>query len=196
MLCDSLIKAKKGGEDLVKTYATYVKENYVEGFGVSVASYNQERLKNTSNADRMWLFQVCTEVAYFQVAPANDSVRSSGVNTSYHLNLCKNGFGNGIYPDVDGTNLYYGGKKIAGSKIVFANGSQDPWRHASKQTSSPDMPSYIIACHNCGHGTDMRGCPQSPLVPEGDAKNCSSYDEVLKVRNEMMKHMDLWLSQC
>lgn len=26
----------------------------------------------------------------------------------------------------------------AGSKIVFANGSQDPWRHASKQTSSTD----------------------------------------------------------
>jgi len=26
---------------------------------------------------------------------------------------------------------------LAGSKIVFANGSQDPWRHASKQTSSP-----------------------------------------------------------
>lgn len=29
------------------------------------------------------------------------------------------------------------------------------------------VPSYIISCHNCGHGTDMRGCPQSPLVPEG-----------------------------
>lgn len=26
----------------------------------------------------------------------------------------------------------------AGSKIVFANGSQDPWRHASKQKSSKE----------------------------------------------------------
>jgi hypothetical protein len=26
----------------------------------------------------------------------------------------------------------------AGSKIVFANGSQDPWRHASKQISSKE----------------------------------------------------------
>jgi hypothetical protein len=26
----------------------------------------------------------------------------------------------------------------AGSKIVFANGSQDPWRHASKQKSSDE----------------------------------------------------------
>ncbi|KAF6136437.1 hypothetical protein GIB67_028656 [Kingdonia uniflora] len=121
----------------------------------------------------------------------------------YHLDLCKNVFGEGIYPDVDATNIYYGGtniagtlladllskalsqftntvkfedgfnsmilgmkkrqpqcmmikvtrdndvsnevvkesrcgEKISGSKIVFTNGSQDPWRHASKQTSSPD----------------------------------------------------------
>jgi hypothetical protein len=26
----------------------------------------------------------------------------------------------------------------AGSKIVFANGSQDPWRHASKHKSSEE----------------------------------------------------------
>lgn len=29
------------------------------------------------------------------------------------------------------------------------------------------VPSYLISCHNCGHGTDLRGCPQSPLIPEG-----------------------------
>lgn len=98
---------------------------------------------------------------------------------SYHLDLCKNVFGPGVYPDVDATNLYYGGRRLAGtstscvwiffylvyrlfkihfmlcinnpnvslfllllmgicsgSKIIFSNGSQDPWRHASKQTSS------------------------------------------------------------
>ncbi|KAJ0914617.1 hypothetical protein HanPSC8_Chr06g0240611 [Helianthus annuus] len=51
--------------------------------------------------------------------------------------------------------------------MVFTNGSQDPWRHASKQVSSPSLPSYLITCDNYGHGTDLRGCPQSPLVPEG-----------------------------
>uniref|UniRef100_A0A803NB34 Serine protease EDA2 n=1 Tax=Chenopodium quinoa TaxID=63459 RepID=A0A803NB34_CHEQI len=92
----------------------------------------------------------------FSVAPANDSIRSSKVDTRYHLDLCKNVFGDGVYPEVDETNLYYGGTKIAGTKIVFTNGSQDPWRHASKQISSPDMPSYVVTCHNCGHGTDLR----------------------------------------
>ncbi|KAF7130131.1 hypothetical protein RHSIM_Rhsim10G0214200 [Rhododendron simsii] len=207
-LCSPLVQARNTGEDLVDAYATYVKDYYLGSFGVSVQTYNQQHLKNTvlngDSSDRLWWFQVCTEVAYFQVAPSNDSVRSSKVDTRhviikmsrYHLDLCKNVFGEGIYPDVDGTNIYYGGKRIAGSKIVFTNGSQDPWRHASKQTSSTDMPSYTVTCHNCGHGTDLRGCPQAPLVPEGDAKNCSSPDAVHKVRQQLIEQIDLWLSQC
>ncbi|XP_015582304.2 probable serine protease EDA2 isoform X2 [Ricinus communis] len=210
-LCSPLVEAKKAGEDLVviliflplffrEAYAKYVKEYYVGSFGVSVETYNQKHLKDTAinenSSDRLWWFQVCTEVAYFQVAPSNDSIRSSKVNTRYHLDLCKNVFGEGIYPEVDTTNIYYGGTKIAGSKIVFTNGSQDPWRHASKQISSPDTPSYIITCHNCGHGTDMRGCPQSPLSLEGNAQNCSSPDAVQKVRQQVIEHIDLWLSEC
>lgn len=200
-LCSPLVEAKKAGADLVDAYAKYVKEEYVGNFGASIETYNQQHLKNTTpgeeaSSDRLWWFQVCTEVAYFQVAPSNDSIRSSKIDTKYHLDLCKNVFGQGIYPDVEATNLYYGGTKIAGSKIVFANGSQDPWRHASKQTSSPDMPSYIISCHNCGHGTDMRGCPQAPLNLEGDARKCSSPDAVHKVRQQIIENIDLWLSQC
>ncbi|XP_011090436.1 probable serine protease EDA2 isoform X1 [Sesamum indicum] len=199
-LCIPLIEAKKAGADLVEAYATYVKDYYVGSFGASVQTYNQEHLKKTTltddTSDRLWWFQVCTEVAYFQVAPSNDSIRSLRVDSRYHLDLCKNVFGEGIYPDVTATNLYYGGTRIAGSRIIFTNGSQDPWRHASKQTSSPEMPSFIITCHNCGHGTDFRGCPQSPLVPEGDSENCSSPDAVRRVRQQIVQTIDWWLSEC
>ncbi|PHT41576.1 hypothetical protein CQW23_20430 [Capsicum baccatum] len=53
----------------------------------------------------------------------------------------------------------------------FYNPLDHASRHAPKQTFSPDMPSYIICCHNHGHGADMRGCSQSPVVPEGNPKN-------------------------
>ncbi|KAK9165267.1 hypothetical protein Scep_000458 [Stephania cephalantha] len=200
ILCSPIVKAKKTGKDLVNAYASFVKDYYLGSFGANVRTYDRKQLKKIAvsedSSDRLWWFQVCTEVAYFQVAPSNDSIRSSRVDARYHLDLCKNLFGEGIYPDVDATNIYYGGTRIAGSRIVFTNGSQDPWRHASKQTSSPEMPSYIISCHNCGHGTDLRGCPQSPLSLEGDAQNCSSPDAVQKVRQQVTQQIDLWLSEC
>ncbi|KAG4939220.1 hypothetical protein JHK84_045413 [Glycine max] len=158
-VCKPLVEAKKAGEDLVDAYAKYVKEYYIGTFGTDVQTYDQKYLKRTAmnedNSARLWWFQVCTEVAYFQVAPSNDS-----------------------------------------SKIIFTNGSQDPWRHASKQTSSPDMPSYIVKCYNCGHCSDYRGCPQFPFSIEGNEKNCTSPDAVHKVRQKISEHMDLWLSEC
>ncbi|KAF3500831.1 hypothetical protein F2Q69_00040542 [Brassica cretica] len=199
-LCVPLVKAKKNGSDLVETYSKYVRDHCMKVWGLHVRPYNRKHLRNTvvtaDSTYRIWWFQVCTELAYFQVAPANNSVRSQQINTEYHLDLCKSLFGKGTYPDVDATNLYYGGHKIAATKIIFTNGSQDPWRHASKQTSSPELPSYIMDCHNCGHGTDLRGCPQSPMVIEGKSNNCSSPDVVNKVRQQMVEHIDLWLSEC
>lgn len=78
-------------------YAKYIREYYIGSFGAEVQTYNQENLKKTTpgaseSADRLWWFQVCTEVAYFQVAPANDSIRSSKVDTrhvhvAHHTNI-------------------------------------------------------------------------------------------------------------
>jgi len=68
-------------------YASYVKDYYLGTFGVKVETYNQEHLKDAAagetSSDRLWWFQVCSEVAYFQVAPANDSIRSSKIDTKY-----------------------------------------------------------------------------------------------------------------
>lgn len=62
-----------------------MKDFYIDSMGVSVDTYDQQHLKNAkisdSSSDRLWWYQVCTEVAYFQVAPANDSIRSSKVDT-------------------------------------------------------------------------------------------------------------------
>lgn len=65
-----------------EAYAKYVKEYYIDYIGADVETYDQQHLKKAINSsDRLWWFQVCTEVAYFQVAPANDSIRSSKVDT-------------------------------------------------------------------------------------------------------------------
>lgn len=172
-------------------------------------------------ASRLWWYQVCSEVAYFQVAPKNDSVRSTKIDTRlveillivtpfvstkypllilslvhttklhyhnlkmsvstmttwklflfflffffflgrksylslstriscvfsviaflnlvficvlvfaivsrYHLDLCRNVFGEGVYPDVFMTNLYYGGTGIAGLAFEASEFRPRPW---------------------------------------------------------------------
>lgn len=199
LLCGPLVAASMPGQDLLEGYSEYVNGYYLEVFGASIDTYDQEHLKNTTagpqSGDRQWWYQVCTEFAFFQVAPANNSIRSHLVNTKYHLDLCKNVFGEGMYPEVNITNLCYGGAGIAGSRIFFTNGSQDPWRHASKQTSALGEPSWLITCHNCGHGSDLRGCPQSPLQLEGDASRCAQPDAVYRARQAVMNHIEYCLGQ-
>uniref|UniRef100_A0A0R0L1E8 Uncharacterized protein n=1 Tax=Glycine max TaxID=3847 RepID=A0A0R0L1E8_SOYBN len=72
-VCKPLVEAKKAGEDLVNAYAKYVKEYYIGTFGVDVKTYDQKYLirnaMSEDNSARLWWFQVCTEVAYFQWLP-------------------------------------------------------------------------------------------------------------------------------
>ncbi|GJM91208.1 hypothetical protein PR202_ga07563 [Eleusine coracana subsp. coracana] len=124
-VCSPLINAKKDGKNLVETFAQFVKEFYIKEMETPVSSYDQESLKNTTPNDsssRLWWFQVCSEVAYFQVAPKTDSVRSARVNT--------------------------------------------------RPKFSP-----VLHC-------------------SGDASNCSSPASVNTVRQQIVKHIDMWLSQC
>jgi len=121
-VCSPLVNAKKNGKNLVETYAQIVKDYYIKQMYWPVSSYDQEYLKKTTPDDsssRLWWFQVCSEVAYFQVAPETDSVRSARINARYHLDLCRNVFGEGVYPDVVMTNLYYGGTRIAGLSLYL-----------------------------------------------------------------------------
>ncbi|EFJ32467.1 hypothetical protein SELMODRAFT_63867, partial [Selaginella moellendorffii] len=108
-----------------------------------------------------WKYQVCTEMGLFRVSSGPDGLFSLQINTQYYLDQCSQMFGQGIRPDVTTTNLLFGGAKIAGSKIMFLNGSEDPWRHASIQniTSSFSEPSFMLDCHSCSHVQDFKtGC--------------------------------------
>ncbi|KAL5574735.1 hypothetical protein UlMin_016434 [Ulmus minor] len=150
IVCSSLVEAKKNGDDLVESYAKY--------FGVSVGTYNQEHLKNTTLTG--FSSDLCTEVAYFQVALSNDSIRSSKVDAR-HILKTTNVSGEGIYLDVTAANIYYGSTNIGGRQIIFTNGSQDPWRHASKQPSSPDCDALFNKKLVHGFGYNIQGLGKS-----------------------------------
>jgi len=140
------------------------------------------------SSDRQWWYQTCSELAYFQNAPKHGSIRSSYVNMTYHKNHCYAVFGEGIWPDVDATNAYYGGANISATNIFFANGSQDPWQRASvTKTLGKLEPAMLIECgSNCCHCVDYRGCP-SP--------GCEKPDILNGARKMIEEHVGRWLKE-
>eukprot|EP00850_Spirogloea_muscicola_P002237 SM000008S22326 [mRNA] locus=s8:1058662:1062304:- [translate_table: standard] len=140
VLCGPLVAASRAGFDLMEEFAAYVNSFFYSRFGVDPFTYTREFLSNVTplpaSSGRQWWYQTCTEFGFFQTAPEEEPLRSASINFTYHANMCDELFEKKLLPDAKATNTYYGGRKIAGSHIIFTNGSQDPWRHASKQNSS------------------------------------------------------------
>jgi len=162
-LCMPLMQAKRTGADLVLTFANLTKSFWMPIFG-SAEQYSTAYQSSTKVAPernyRPWWFQKCTEFAWFQTAPAKNPIRSRVVDLAYHRRHCKALFDKDLWPDVNATNEYYGGAAIQATNVIFVDGSQDPWQHASVLHSlSPSEPALVITCHNCGHTVDLGGCP-------------------------------------
>ncbi|TRY99904.1 hypothetical protein DNTS_004337 [Danionella cerebrum] len=95
---------------------------------------------------RQWVYQTCTEFGFYQ---STDSPNQpfSGFPLPYHLQQCADIYGLSTSLDdvIQQTNEEYGGYDIRSSRIVFPNGSIDPW-HALGVTQdiSPELPAVFI----------------------------------------------------
>jgi len=187
-LCNPLVDAVSRNQNVVAAYANYT-NNVWSGFlgfpNEYGTSFQQNITVDEDKADRQWWYQTCVEFGYFQNAPVQGSIRSRFVNATYHRNHCAALFGQPLWPNTNMTNLYYGGNNTAGSRIFFANGSQDPWQRASVLSPLSDSePAYTITCHNCGHCVDLGGCPYG----------CANPKELDIARELIASYVKLWLS--
>ncbi|GJP39543.1 hypothetical protein CLOM_g23904 [Closterium sp. NIES-68] len=203
-LCDPLTQAHAKGSDTMHAYASYVRDLFFAHFGASPADYDRHSLANTSLVGpsagmRTWLYQCCTQMAFFQTpARIGEPIRSAALNMSYWQGLCASVYGSHprvLFPDTAATNTFFGGTAIASSRIFFTNGSQDPWKRASRLIGTYAMPSVMVTCHNCGHGVDMRGCPTwlNANHPHGDASSCSDPSVLPAVRSDLKDALESWL---
>eukprot|EP01113_Clastostelium_recurvatum_P030117 TRINITY_DN3649_c0_g1_i1.p1 TRINITY_DN3649_c0_g1~~TRINITY_DN3649_c0_g1_i1.p1 ORF type:complete len:489 (+),score=142.89 TRINITY_DN3649_c0_g1_i1:46-1467(+) len=164
-LCNPLVAAVVANASLLPVYANYTQNVWTSsGLGVPAeyaTAWQQNITIDSSKADRQWWFQTCTEFGYFQNAPSVGAIRSARVNMTYHRTHCANVFGAPLWPDTESTNEYYGGNHTEATKVIFVNGSQDPWQKASIVTSVSSLePAIMITCNDCGHCVDLRGCPE------------------------------------
>lgn len=96
---------------------------------------------------RQWVYQTCTEFGFYQ---STDSPNQpfAGFPLEYYVKQCAHFYNvssEQLTKAVAETNEYYGGYNIRSSRIVFPNGSIDPW-HALGITRdiSSELPAVFI----------------------------------------------------
>jgi len=104
----------------------YTYKNYIDSMtNVSWAS-------GAAEGGRQWTYQTCVEFGFFQSSDLKDQPFGYRFPVSFFEQQCKDIFGENynvalLEAGVNATNTNYGGFGIKVTKIVFPNGSIDPW---------------------------------------------------------------------
>uniref|UniRef100_A0A3Q1F4D9 Serine protease 59, putative n=1 Tax=Acanthochromis polyacanthus TaxID=80966 RepID=A0A3Q1F4D9_9TELE len=147
----------------------------IKCLNISFSTYVRE-MTNTSwdgpaaGGGRQWVYQTCSEFGFYQ---STDSPNQpfTGFPLAYQVKQCAlfyNISAEQLAEAVAQTNEYYGGYDIRSSRIVFPNGSIDPWHALGiTQDISPDLPAvFIKGTAHCANMYPARGedLPQLSLA--------------------------------
>ncbi|KAK1929039.1 putative serine protease EDA2 [Phytophthora citrophthora] len=185
IVCDSMVGAFERNNSLIDSFAAFTIDMYGSSFG-SGCFYDTKCLAKDRTRwgdGRSWRWQKCSQLAYFQVAPKEKSLRSAMVDLDYHLKQCQTVFGDVVHPSegVDEITKLYGGDHPNGHKIFFSNGGDDPWQRASVlETLSDDEIANLAKCNLCGHCGDLRADPNVPAP-------------LKKQREQILEYLTKWL---
>ncbi|KAL4235486.1 Thymus-specific serine protease [Mactra antiquata] len=117
---------------------------------------------------RQWMYQTCAEFGWFQSADySNQPFGPSYTNpANYSMLQCSDiydkEFFYNIANNVAETNRYYGGRDISVTKVVFPNGSVDPW-HAMGVTKDISSDATAIYINGTAHCANMYPARESDL---------------------------------
>ncbi|XP_053402774.1 putative serine protease F56F10.1 [Mercenaria mercenaria] len=107
---------------------------------------------------RQWMYQTCAEFGWFQSSDCKKQAFSHQFPVNFSCIQCMDIYEKNmdcifIDENIKDTNQYYGGRNISVTKVVFPNGSIDPW-HAMGVTEdiSPDATAiYIDGTAHCAN---------------------------------------------
>ncbi|TYZ58009.1 hypothetical protein PybrP1_003504 [[Pythium] brassicae (nom. inval.)] len=188
VLCGHMVGAFERNQSLTEQFANFTITMYGAAFGSGCFYDTNCLVRDRSRwADglRSWRWQKCSQLAYFQVAPATHSLRAGIVDLAYHEAQCRAVFGDIVDPaaGVAAITQLYGGAHPRGHRIFFSNGGDDPWQRASVLASlSDDEVANVAQCDLCGHCGDLRADPDSP-------------EPLKKQREQILHYLGKWLAE-
>lgn len=168
MFCQTL----SNHSDLVEGYAaaglSVLSAMGATPFDISLAV--AERIDVTANDNmRQWMWQSCREFGWFQVAngTGNETSRSSKIDLPYHNEVCKRLYNKPMGRDgALNQKWYYPLFSADASRIIFTNGTNDPWLTLSviEGTRESNTAFDLFMMEGSAHCNDLQLATKLPSV--------------------------------
>ncbi|XP_071838310.1 putative serine protease K12H4.7 isoform X2 [Apostichopus japonicus] len=135
---------------------------------------------------RQWTYQTCTEFGFFQTSDSTVQPFGEGFPLTFSLQQCLDIYGSkfsqeNLEKGISRSNTYYGGYGIQASKVVYPNGSIDPWHFLGiTKNATNEQPAVFI--NGTAHCADMY--PASSTDPAS----------LVKAREDIQSYLIAWLS--
>eukprot|EP00605_Chrysophyceae_sp_TOSAG23-4_P001430 GSChrysophyteH1.ASY1.ANO1.1558.1 assembled CDS len=157
---------------LSKLYLEQAGEECDDASYKNTIDYLASTSPDPSNAARPWVYQTCSEFGYYQTADSPNQPFNAfhhELSLDFSRKICFDAFdGWKSDPNVEFTNIKYGGTHIDASRIVFTSGSIDPW-HALGVTNFtatlPQMSEQPVYIRGTAHCNDLYA-PNAATDPE------------------------------
>ncbi|XP_038044256.1 thymus-specific serine protease-like isoform X2 [Patiria miniata] len=115
---------------------------------------------------RQWFYQTCTQFGYYQTCDKNTTCMFlPEVDLDYYFAWCKGGYNipsSDVLEQVNFTNAYYGADNPRGTRVIFVDGTIDPWHALSVLKDLPEGLKSVFM-KGTSHCADM--APNDPDAP-------------------------------
>ncbi|KAK3872567.1 hypothetical protein Pcinc_022357 [Petrolisthes cinctipes] len=142
---------------------------------------------NSGVGGRAWMYQTCTEFGYYQSSDSSNQPFGNEFPLEFFTRQCREIFGPRFTPElidnaVKRTNTVYGGRHPSVTRVVFPNGSIDPWHTLGVlHDISPNATALFI--NGTAHCANMY--PASPRDPP----------QLVQARQQIFHLLRKWLHE-
>jgi len=140
-----------------------------------------------ASGERQWTYQTCTEFGFYQSSDLEDQPFGKDFGINFSVRQCRDVYGatfseEFINKGIKWTNTNYGGKNIKVSRVIFVNGSIDPWHSlgiiSQNQTTNENLVIFIDGTAHCANMY-----PESPNDPP----------QLKQARVQILEQLTAWL---